>query len=521
MASNDWPQTRAERTDFQETSRYTDVVAFLRQLQKRGAPLSLRWMGSSPKGRRIPLAIASRPLVLSPAEARNSGRPVVYIQANIHGGEVEGKEAALHLLRAFSQEGRGGILDQLILLIAPIYNIDGNENWGPQETHRPGQNGPAIVGTRANGAGLDLNRDCMKLESPEMRGVLAHVYSWDPHAIIDLHTTNGTRQGYELSYAPMLNPSTETCMLGFTRDELLPAVRKGLRGRYRMETFDYGNVANRGGRPAWRTFSPDPRFVTNYGGLRNRITVLSEAISYFPFKERVIATERFVKAVLDFIAENAQRVITVTARADAQIARWGKDPQEAPRLGVRFALDRKGEANVYIQPPRRKGARKSKGNPAKFVWVKMPVFDRFKATRTTRFPSGYIIPADMKNVVALLQRHGIIVQKGSRDQEIQVQEFLIRKAYRQKKAFQRHRLVRLEGRFVETTRKAKAGDFLVPTAQPLGLLAFHLLEPESLDGVAAWGLLHHRLKPRSAFPVVKYFGRSAVRPGQVGGQGSN
>src|SRR5579859_7093131 len=125
-----WPLTRAERTDFKETSHYADVVTFLHDLQKAGAPVSIQMMGKSTGGLEMPLAIASYPPVASPAGSRRLNKPIVYIQANIHAGEVEGKEAALIILRRLSQEGPRGLLGKLVLLVTPIYNIDGNEKFG-------------------------------------------------------------------------------------------------------------------------------------------------------------------------------------------------------------------------------------------------------------------------------------------------------------------------------------------------------------------------------------------------------
>src|SRR4051812_47861147 len=170
--TNGWPLTRAERSNYEETSHYQDVIAFIGALQANGGPVSLEYIGTSTEGKKIPLVIASRPLVSSPAEARRMGRPIVYIQANIHAGEVEGKEAIQAIVRRACQEGPGGLLDKVVLLVTPIYNIDGNEKFGPVARNRPEQVGPAMVGVRANGQNLDLNRDAIKAESPEMNAVL-------------------------------------------------------------------------------------------------------------------------------------------------------------------------------------------------------------------------------------------------------------------------------------------------------------------------------------------------------------
>src|SRR5207247_2922522 len=182
------------------------------------------------------------PAVTSGAEAVSSGKLVVYLQANIHAGEVEGKEAVLAVLRELAGPRRD-LLQRLVVLVAPDYNPDGNDAFGPQAVNRSEQNGPELVGQRADGLNLDLNRDYFKAETPETRASLARVYtSWDPALMVDLHTTDGTRHGYLLTYAPPLDPNGPAGPSGFVRDQMLPALRRTLQDKYHEPTFDYGNV---------------------------------------------------------------------------------------------------------------------------------------------------------------------------------------------------------------------------------------------------------------------------------------
>ena len=211
--------TRAEATGYRQTSSYADVVGFLDSLRRLGAPVSLGTLAVSSEGRSVPYVVASRPLVAGPAEAAGSGKPVVYLQANIHAGEVEGKEAAQMLLRDLTLGPLRPLLDSLVLLVVPVYNVDGNEALAPGDTNRPGQNGPARVGRRANGQGLDLNRDYVKMEAPETRGAADLLLRWNPQVFVDLHTTNGSYHGYALTWSPGLNPNG-TAANDFVRDRM-------------------------------------------------------------------------------------------------------------------------------------------------------------------------------------------------------------------------------------------------------------------------------------------------------------
>lgn len=499
----DWPVTRAERSNYGETSHYEDVVAFVQALQAKGAPVSLTWMGESAEGKKMPLVIASRPFMSTPEQARRSGKPIIYIQANIHAGEVEGKEAALALLREWVK-GQNTVIDKAVILMTPIYNIDGNEKFGPVERNRPEQDGPAMVGVRPNGQNFDLNRDCIKAESPEMRGVLEYVWKgWDPDMVMDLHTTDGTRHGYELTYAPALNPNTDLAVMKYTRDELLPQVRAQLRKQNGIELFDYGNAENRGGTRSWRSFEPLGRYVTNYAGLRNRISVLSEATTFIPFKARVLATEYFVQACVDHVLRNAKRVIEMTRAADQRAIAWGNDPSKAPELGVRYDFDKRGDEEVPLEKLVQGERQPLSGRPKELMKVKMPIFDRFKATKSAAYPAGYLIPASESDVVQLLRRHGILVERLTASWSGPVGQFDIAIVKQAGNPFQGHRLIQLDGASKSVSASAKPGDFLVRTAQPLGALAFYILEPESVDGAMAWGFLKEAPVEKSTYGILK------------------
>jgi murein tripeptide amidase MpaA len=255
------PRTRAERTGYLETSRYGDVIAFLDSLKGR-PELSFGSIGKTSEGRDIPYVIASRPRVSTAAEARNLARPILYVQGNIHAGEVEGKEALLAILRDLTSSARPNALDSVILIAVPIYNADGNERFARQEQNRQSQNGPEMVGVRTNAQNLDLNRDYIKAEAPETRASLAMFNAWDPDVFVDLHTTDGSYHGYALTYAPPLNPAAP--LGAWTRDSIMPVLRQRMQSRHDFATFDYGDFIDDDTlSKGWVTFDSRPRFGTN------------------------------------------------------------------------------------------------------------------------------------------------------------------------------------------------------------------------------------------------------------------
>ncbi len=212
------PLTRAERTNFLETSRYDDVIAFLDSLKTLGARIEIGSIGTTSEGRKLPYVIASRPLVKTPAEARRLGRPIAYIQGNIHAGEVEGKEAMQSLLRDLLFDKKKNVLDSVVLIVQPIYNADGNERFAPQAQNRGAQNGPEMVGTRQNASRWNLNRDYIGVDAPETRGAMAMLNAWNPDLFMDLHTTDGSIHGYGLTYSPPLTPTARNAAFQSTSE---------------------------------------------------------------------------------------------------------------------------------------------------------------------------------------------------------------------------------------------------------------------------------------------------------------
>ncbi len=505
------PQTRAERTRFEETTSYAEVLAFIEAIARTGRA-RVETFGRSEEGRDLPLLVVGGPPAASPATARALGRPIVFVMANIHAGEVEGKEALLHLARRLTHGDLEPLLNGAVWLFAPIYNADGNEKVSLE--HRSEQHGPiGGVGTRENARGLDLNRDFMKLDSAEARALVSLLTRWDPDVIVDLHTTNGSYHGYHLTYSPALNPNADPRLIDYARERLLPAVSEAVATRHSLRTYYYGNFDDEDRPRAWRTFDHRPRFGNNYAGLRNRIAILSEAYSYLDFAGRVKATEAFVEATMRYVVANGADIRALLARVDAD---WtgGRLPREA---GVGFEM-RPLPAPVDILV----GAVEKRVNPRSGRTmvsmiedmakpVRMSDYGVFAATRSRRVPEAYLVLAGSgvhRPIAEQLARHGVQVEELSASVAVRVERFAIDSVHQAERAFQGHRETAVTGSFEVASVEAPAGSLVVRTAQKLGPLVFYLLEPESDDGLTTWNVVDAALSPGAAHPVLK------VLPGQ-------
>jgi hypothetical protein len=497
------PRTRAERSAYRETSTHADVVAFLDSLGRLGRALHRGSVGTTHEGRDIPFVIASRPLFDTPEAAHRSGRPVVYVQGNIHAGEVEGKEALQAVLRDLLLDPRRNVLDSIVLIAVPIYNGDGNERFDSQARNRGAQNGPERVGQRPNAQGLDLNRDYIKADAPETRGSLAMFNRWDPHVFVDLHTTNGSYHGYHLTWAPSLNPAAELPGVTFggawARDSLLPEVQRRVKQRHDVNVFPYGNFAQDEGATGvprgWLTYDHRPRFGTNYYALRGRISVLSEAYSHDPFETRVRATSAFVRELLSLVAERGSSIRALAARSDSAVTRGIGLP--VPLRAALTSTPMQGDVVYEVlerttdTTRREPGVRSGMRRTGRFVTQRMPISDRFVPTRSRSAPWGYaLLPADTA-AIRVLTLHGIrmwqtqVPWRGDAGPQYAIDSVIVAP-----RPFQGRREVRLEVRTVPGTDiSIPAGAIIVPVGQPLGVLAMYLLEPESDDGLVAWDVM--------------------------------
>lgn len=502
--------TRAEATGFIETSSYQDVMDFATALAEAHDQVHLTSFGTTSEGRSMPLLVIGSDDP-SPEAVRATGKTRIYLQGNIHAGEVPGKEALLMLLRDWIEGEYPDWTESSVLLVAPIFNADGNERM--TLTNRPRQNGPiGGMGQRPNAQGFDLNRDHMKLASPEARAVVSLMRDYDPHVAVDLHTTNGTRHAYHLTYAPPLHPDTDSGIIELLRGDWLPSVTRTIKAKHGWDYYYYGNSGRRvpeGETPRWATFDHRPRFNNNYVGLRNRIAILSEAYAYATFEDRVMATLYFVEEILNYAHEHGAEIRRVVAEAEARSI-------VGMSLSLRSQLVAAEEPVTILMGEVEEEAHPETGevmlrrldvsNP-----VEMIEYGTFAATEQEIAPATYILPPELSGIVDVLHIHGVQTQTTRTEMTLTVQEFMVESTEASRRAFQGRQERQVQGAYREVERTFPPGTTVISVAQPLGLLAFHLLEPRADDGFLDWAMLDEFIEVGSAYPVARSFTPVNVR----------
>lgn len=455
--------TMAEKSDFRESPSYADTMAWLRTLDAASDLISLHAFGKSYQGRELFYVHAKKP---------GTGKPVVMVQAGIHAGEIDGKDAGLMLLRDIAVRGRDDLLDKVDLVFIPILNVDAHEK--ASVLGRPHQRGPHAKGSRTSAQGLDLNRDYARLQSPEIAAVVKLLQQFDPALYVDLHVSDGIDYQYDVTYAfpgwgtyARSRATADWLMSTYTADVDAALASQGHVPAVYPSWVDE-NTPERG----LRISAEGPRYSTGYGDFVGIPTVLVENHTMKPYKRRVLGTYVFLEQSLTTVGREGARIAEAkaqdrAARPDRLMVRWEREA--APLTTRQFKSIR---YDSYLSPA--SGARELRwtGEPAT---IAMPVFG-VRSTQEVSLPRAWWIGAHEQDLIAALRAHGIRMEVLDAPRSMTLEA--LQMASGKERAGMRRSLK-------EVT--LPAGSVRIPRDQPFHLLAAALLEPESDDSFLAHG----------------------------------
>ena len=501
--------TVAESSGYKSTSTYNNVIDFISNLEKTSDNIRIEYFAKSIEGRDIPLMVIGSPLPEKPEDMINDNRIVVYIQANIHAGEVEGKEASQMLARDLLNGKNKDILENVVLLICPILNTDGNEKISLK--NRTNQNGPVNgVGIRYNGQMLDINRDAMKVETPEIKGVITKILNkWDPAVTVDCHTTNGSFHEEPITFTWMNNPNGDRSLINFMRDKMMPQVSEILLKKYNVENIFYGEFIDRlYPKRGWISYASEPRYIVNYIGIRNRLSILNENYVYADYKTRVLGCYNLLRSILEYSSANHKKIKILLDHADKNTINRGMNPSVSDSFAIEYS-GKPTPQKITIKAfeadtiPGVKGFRRYKKSDRK-ITVTVPYIADYFPTKSIRFPYAYIISIPDKDVLEILKIHGIKIEQFTENKIIKVERFKIEDLKPSKRLNQGHYTNHIKGKYIEETKEFPAGTYFVRTSQKLGNLVAYLLEPQADDGLLKWNYFDKYLMHQWRFSFFPY-----------------
>ena len=486
-------RTRAERSGFQSTPDYDETMRYVRQLEGASLWIRVESYGTSGQGRPLPLVIVSKDRAFTPAAARATGKPIVLIQNGIHAGEIEGKDASLALIRDLAVlRRRPELLDHAILLVLPIFSVDSHERRS--RWNRINQNGPDEMGWRSTPIGLNLNRDYLKAETPEMRALLSRVYTqWWPHLLVDNHTTDGAEYRHDVTYAFNHGPGTPPSIVAWLTEAFEGRVVDRLAAMGHLPapylTFRRGND------PASGVEFDDsrPRYSTGYPPLHGRAAILVETHMRKPYETRVRATYDLMVALLEELnAHPAELPAAVAVAESAAVARGReRDPRRrAFVLTTKLAADSVGFPYKGVTTRWERSditgslvARYAATPLDTTVWVHR----KLEPDLTVTQPVGYLVPQEWTSCREHLDVHAVRYRRFARAWSDSVEMERIVEWKQDPKTFEGHHnltVSRIE--VVRRLRTYRPGDLWVPLDQRSAAVAVQLLESQAPDGLALW-----------------------------------
>ena len=481
VPANDPWITPSEKDQLRTTPRYDETVAYLNRLVAASRELKMVSLGKSPEGRDIWMVIASKERAFTPDTLKRSGKPIVFAQAGIHSGEIDGKDAGLMLLRDMTVRGtKHELLDRANFLFVPIFSVDAHERFS--RFSRINQRGPVEGGWRTNVRNLNLNRDYMKADTEEMQAMIRALNSWQPDLYIDLHVTDGADYQYDITYGWNGEAGWSPSIAQWLDTTFRPGIDGALQKMGHIPgplifTDDplYAGVV---------TGQTDPKLSHGYGDARHMATILVENHSLKPYDQRVLGTYVFLEQTLRTVGANAPSLRRANEEARSRNA------EEIP-LSWRIPENQNDTMEVLGVASRKTLSPISGG--VRVEWLGQPVTLRApdrKATEvatTVRRPKAYWVPAAWREVIAMLDLHGVRYERITAPREVDVTMYRFTDPKFESRQFEGRVRVTAASTPERHRERFPAGSVRVPADQPLGTLAMLLLEPRSTDSLFQWG----------------------------------
>jgi len=486
--------THAEKTDYRETPRYAETIEYSKRLDQTSPLIKFQSFGKSGEGRELPLLVATEGGTFTPEAARQAGKAVILIQACIHAGEPDGKDAGLALLRDIAiTKTQPGLLKNLVVLFIPIYNTDGHERVSPY--NRINQDGPAEMGWRTTSTYQNLNRDYMKADTPETRAWLSLWNHWKPDLFIDCHVTDGADYQYNITYQHEHHAGVAPSVLAWEKKVIDERVGPATEAAGNVVSWYLEFIDNRNLPKGIRDFNGSPRFSTGYTPLRNRPGILIETHMLKPYRPRVIGTYDFLRFTLAEVSRDPQSLLSAVKEADEKTLADGRTYDPSGSYPLDFELSDK--STPYKLRAVESHTEKSEISGAQRVIfgtkpleLTVPLYNDFRVKKSVAPPLYYIVPSQWTNVIDVLKAHGLTIQTIKEATTIDIESYRFVDVKWAGGPFEGRLMPSFKVEVVRERRTFPAGSVIVPLAQEAAKVAINLLEPEAPDSLVHWGFFN-------------------------------
>ena len=493
--------TPFEKNGLKTSPNYDDTFVWLDKLIATSPMLNKVSLGKSPQGRDIWMIVAAKNGTDSAKVLIEEGKPSVLVQAGIHSGEIDGKDAGMMLLRDMVLGDKAHLLNKANLLFVPIFNVDGHER--NSQYNRVNQRGPVNMGWRTTANNLNLNRDYAKADTIEMQHMLKAINEWQPSLYIDVHVTDGIDYQYDLTFGYNLSQGLSPASFRWLDNQLKPALYSALE--------DHGHIPgelvfaqdNRDLSQGVSLWNPGPRYSNGYGDARHLPTILVENHSLKPFKQRVLATYVMLEQTLVSVGQQATKLKSAIEqdkyRYPSRVTlTWNEERQAKGRdfKGIEYHLEQSPISGDQVV--------RWTGKPK--LYPNLPVMSNTVPAITTTRPSAYYVPPQWQQVIERLATHGIRMSRISKPITLKLEQYRLTSPEFGAKDYEGHQRVKTGVELNSVTKTLPEGTVKISTEQPLGDLAILLLEPQAKDSFLQWGFFN------PIFTRTEYIEEYAVEP---------
>ena len=484
--------TKFETSGQQESPDYNETTKYFKKFVDKTSYVKMFNLGISPQGREIKYLVVAKGKEFTPAKAKKSKKVIVLVQNGIHPGEIAGKDASMLLLREIliSKE-QEHLLDNVILIIIPVFNVDGHERISP--FNRPNQNGPVKMGWRTNSLNLNLNRDYMKADTQEMKSWLQLFNIWQPDFMIDNHATNGADYQYHITYGIGKHKNASEILSSWVNEKFYPQLIANVE-KDGFLTAPYIEFIN--DESILEGFSDQPslpRFSEGYSIVQNRVCLLVETHSLKPFENRVHSTLSTMIHTLDYLTKNSKEVIALNKKAEEQtIDDYIKNKKPFP---INFEEEEKPDKFLFKGLKSFEAESEITGNkiikytkqPVEFY---IPIYNKYKVTDYIQVPKAYLIPRQFTDIAERIKLHGIAVDQLKKRNEFFVERYKFKNVKFWSRPYEGRLPVNFEIEKYEEKIIAEENSFVIFTNQKNLRVILFLLEPASKDSFVRWGFFN-------------------------------
>ena len=499
-SETDW-QTPAEKDGYRTTPDYGETISFIKRLRSTyPARVRIESFGSTGEGRDLKLVIVSKDGQFDPPAIHRSGRVVLLVQNAIHAGEMDGKDACLALVRdILRDQNAGSLLDHVVLLFVPVYNIDGHERRSA--FNRINQNGPELMGWRANGTNLNLNRDYMKADAPETRAFLRMFHRWLPDFFVDNHVTDGTDFQYDVTFALDATPDVFGPTAEWVRSSITPELAGKIDASGHLAFPSYIFLSDDSDPARGLAFNENPpRFSTGQMILENRPGLLVELHMLKDYRTRVTGDYALMRALLELLNRDGSKLIALNRDADraaSELAGAPSFPLVIEKNGETTSVDYHGVEFTRSPSEVSGGIAVRYGSEPRSL--RLVSESGAKVALSVSVPSGYIIPPQWTDVIEVLEAHGVTLRRTGAPWTGRVERYRLAGMRWPDRPFEGRfpiirggNVEREMGHFGTCERFSETASYppnsvVAALNQRLARVVIHWLEPEAPDSALRWG----------------------------------